>query len=113
MPAGKKPATKRVTRDLQTARGRHRRRKALYGGKRPHRHQKSVNATSVAPFVSHITSRLTSFQVSAGSVYDWRARQQTLPVDFSTTQVLKIGAQNVSFGVGGRYYVEKAAGGPD
>jgi hypothetical protein len=53
--------------------------------------RQSVNATSVVPFISHITKRLTSFQVSAGSVYDWRARQKTLPLDFSNTQVLKIG----------------------
>ncbi len=72
-----------------------------------------VNATSVTPFVSHITRRTTSFQVSAGSVYDWRLKQQTLPVEISTTQVLKIGKQDVSFSLGGRYYIEKATGGPD
>lgn len=72
-----------------------------------------VNATSVAPFVSYITKRMTSFRVSAGSVYDWRARQQTLPVEISTTQVLKIGGQNVGFGLGSRYYAGKATGGPD
>lgn len=72
-----------------------------------------VNITSIAPFVSRITRRTTSFQVSAGSLYDWHLRQHTLPVEISTTQVMKIGNQNVSFSLGGRYYVEKAAGGPD
>ena len=74
---------------------------------------KAMNATSAVGFVSHITKRLTSFQVSTGSVYDWRTGQQTVPVEISTTQILKAGKQDMSISLGGRYYAEKAAGGPD
>jgi len=73
----------------------------------------SVNGTTIAPFVSYITKRLTSVGLNVGSVYDWRLGRETLPVELSTTQVLKIGGQYVSFSLGGRYYAQKLAAGPD
>jgi len=73
----------------------------------------SVNGTTIAPFVSYITKRLTSVGLNVGSIYDWRLGRETLPVELSTTQVLKIGGQYVSFSLGGRYYAQRPVGGPD
>jgi hypothetical protein len=44
------------------------------------------------------------------STYDWKARQWTVPLN---VQLLKIGAQPISFALGYRKYVDRPQGGPD
>lgn len=72
-----------------------------------------VNASTVNPFVAYITRTATSFGANTLSRYDWRANQWSVPLNVSVGQVLRIGKQPLQFSLGGTYYAEKPAGGPD
>jgi len=72
-----------------------------------------LSATLLQPFASYTTKTFTAFGVSTESTYDWQARQWTVPLNFSVSQLLKIGKQPVQFGIGARYYAETPDGGPD
>ena len=66
----------------------------------------AVNATFLQPFLSYTTKTATSFTVNAESTYDWTAHQWTLPLIFQVAQVLKVGGQPISLGLGARYFAE-------
>ena len=73
----------------------------------------NVNATFLQPFVAYTTKTYTTFGLNTESTYDWQNNQWTVPFNLSVAQLLKIGKQPVQFQIGGRYYAEKPAGGPD
>ena len=70
------------------------------------------NATFLQPFVSYTTKTFTTFGVNSESNYDWLAKEWTIPLNVSISQLAKIGKQPIQFQVGARYYAEKPAGGP-
>jgi hypothetical protein len=72
-----------------------------------------VNASTVEPFAAYTAKTATSFAMNLLSHYDWRANQWVVPLNASVSQILKIGKQPVQFSIGGTYYAEKPAGGPD
>ena len=72
-----------------------------------------VSATFIQPFVSFTTKTYTTFTANTESTYDWKARQWTVPLNVSVSQLMKIGGQPVSFALGYRSYVERPEGGPD
>jgi hypothetical protein len=72
-----------------------------------------VNATFLQPFVTYITTTYTTFTVNTESTYDWDNEQWIVPLNLQVSQLLKIGDQPISVGVGGRYYAEKPVGGPE
>lgn len=72
-----------------------------------------VNATFLQPFVSFTTKKFTTFGVQTESTYDWENHQWTVPLVAQVSQLLKIGKQPVSFGLGAKYYAEGPKGGPD
>jgi hypothetical protein len=51
-----------------------------------------VSTTFVQPFISFTTSTKTTFSVNAESSYDWRAGQWLVPVNFSVSQLFKVGS---------------------
>ena len=65
------------------------------------------------PFVSYITKTKTTFGVNTESTYDWRGEQWTVPINFSVSQLLKIGMLPIQIGVGARYWAESPANGPE
>jgi hypothetical protein len=73
----------------------------------------NVNSTFLQPFVSYTTKTFTTFGVNTESTYDWQGRQWTVPLNFTVSQLLKIGNTPIQFQVGGRYYAEAPDGGPD
>jgi len=73
----------------------------------------SVSATFIQPFVSFTTKTYTNYTANTESTYDWKARQWTVPLNVSVSQLMKIGGQPVSFALGYRSYVERPEGGPD
>ena len=73
----------------------------------------SVNATFIQPFLSFTTKTFTSFALNTESTYDWQARQWTVPLNVSVSQLMKIGGQPMSFALGYRKYVDRPEGGPD
>lgn len=75
--------------------------------------RREVNATFLNPFVSYITPTKTTFSLSPELTYDWEAEQWTAPVNFTVSQLFKIGNQPVSFSLGARYYFDAPDGGPE
>ncbi len=72
-----------------------------------------VSATFIQPFVSYTTKKATTYSLNTESTYDWKAEQWVVPINVSVSQLVKVGKQPVSFGIGGRYYVAKPDGGPN
>lgn len=72
-----------------------------------------INATFVQPFLSYTTKMHTTVTLNTESTYDWNDSQWTVPVNLMLSQVLKIGNQPVSVGLGGRYYAEGPSGAPE
>jgi hypothetical protein len=72
-----------------------------------------VSATFLQPFVSYTTTTHTTFGLNTESTYDWKAKEWTVPINLTVSQLLKIGEHPVQFQVGGRYYAERPQGGPD
>jgi hypothetical protein len=73
----------------------------------------SFSTTFLQPFVSYTTSGQTTFGVDTTSEYDWVARQWTVPLELSASQVVSIGKRAVQFGLTGRWYAERPSDGPD
>jgi hypothetical protein len=73
----------------------------------------NISATFLQPFLTYTTKKHTSFTVNTESTYDWNHSRWTVPLNFGIQQLLKIGKQPIAFEVGGRYYAERPAGGPD
>ena len=72
-----------------------------------------VNATFLQPFVSFSTKKQTTFVLNTESTYDWETSQWTVPVNVVVSQLVKVGKLPVQFSLGGRYYAEKPAQGPE
>lgn len=72
-----------------------------------------VSATFLQPFISYTTRRATTFTLNTESTYDWKSEQWSVPINVQVSQLVRIGKQPVSFGLGGRYYVARPDGGPD
>ena len=73
----------------------------------------SVNSTFLQPFLSYTTKKQTTFSLNTESTYDWDGSQWTVPINVGVAQLVKIGKLPVQFQIGGRYYAEKPANGPD
>ena len=72
-----------------------------------------LNTTFLQPQVSYTTKKETSFGVSSQSSYDWVSGEWTMPLEFSVSQLVKLGKQSVSLGVAWRTYVKRYEGGPN
>lgn len=72
-----------------------------------------VNATFLNPFCSYVTSTKTTFTISPELTYDWGSDQWLAPVNLVVSQLLKIGGQPLSLGLGARYYFDGPSGGPE
>ena len=72
-----------------------------------------VSATFLQPFLSFTTKKATTFTLNSESTYDWENEQWTAPVNVIVQQLVKIGNRPVAFALGGRYYLDKPADGPD
>lgn len=73
----------------------------------------NVNATFLQPFLSYTTKTFTTIAVQTESTYDWESSRWTVPLIGQVSQLLKIGKQPVSFGLGAKYYADGPSGGPD
>jgi hypothetical protein len=72
-----------------------------------------VSATFLQPFLSYTTTGQTTWGVNTESSYDWKAKQWTVPINLTVSQLVRFGKQPVSFLFGLRGYAETPAGGPD
>ncbi len=75
--------------------------------------REDINATFLQPFVSFVTKTKTTISLTAESTYDWEAAAWVVPVNFSVSQLLKVGDQILSIGAGARYWAESTDQGPE
>lgn len=72
-----------------------------------------VDSTFLQPFLAYTTKKFMTFSLNTESTYNWENSQWTVPINLQVSQLLKIGKQPISIGVGGRYYADAPDGGPD
>jgi hypothetical protein len=75
--------------------------------------RQAVNATFMQPFLSYTTETYTTFGFNTETTYNWENKQGTVPLNWTVSQLLKLGSQPIQFQLGARYYAEKPEGGPD
>ena len=75
--------------------------------------RKSVNALFLEPFLMYTTKTYTTVGVFTETSYDFVGNSWKVPVDAILSQVLMVGGLPFSITVGGRYWAETPAGGPD
>ncbi|MDH5426692.1 MAG: hypothetical protein OEZ57_00670 [Nitrospirota bacterium] len=73
----------------------------------------SVSATLLQPIIAYRTKSFTTFSFKMESTYNWPEQQWTASITPGLSQLIKIGKQPVSIGLGLRHYLAKPAGGPD
>jgi hypothetical protein len=71
-----------------------------------------ISSTFVQPFLSHTSKSAWTTGLNAESNYDWKAKQWSVPVNFTVTKLMKFGTQRVSIGGGLRYWADGPAAGP-
>ncbi|NIO41547.1 MAG: transporter [Burkholderiales bacterium] len=76
-------------------------------------HRSDVSATFLQPFVSYVTKTKTTLGVNLESTYDWESEEWSVPVNFTISQMLKMGSQIFQLGVGARYWADAPDHGPD
>jgi hypothetical protein len=76
-------------------------------------HRSDISATLLQPFASYVTKTKTTWAVSTESSYNWNAGEWSVPVNLNVSQMLKLGNQIMQVGVGVRYWLDSAPGGPE
>ena len=72
-----------------------------------------ISATFLQPFVSYVTPKQTTYGFSTESTYDWENEQWSVPLNFTVSQLLKVGDQLVQVGAGIRYWADAPEAGPE
>ncbi len=76
-------------------------------------HRERVNTTLVDPFISYTWANDFTVEFDGESTLDWEQRQWTVPLTAGVSQLVTLGRHPVSFGLGGRWYAEHPADGPE
>jgi hypothetical protein len=64
----------------------------------------------VQPFLAYTTKTYTTAGINTESTYNWKARQWSVPVNLTLTQILKLGKQPLSLQAGVRYWADTPDG---
>jgi len=75
--------------------------------------REDVNATFIQPFIAYTWPTATTLTFNTESTYDWDEGDWTVPLNLQVSQVVKLGKLPVSLALGGRWYAERPAGGPE
>jgi hypothetical protein len=68
--------------------------------------KQDYSAFYIQPFLAYTTKTYTTVGINTESTYDWKARQWSVPVNLTLTQILKVGKQPLSLQVGTRYWAD-------
>ncbi len=69
-----------------------------------------ISATFMQPFLVYVTSTKTTIALNTESTYDWESRQWSVPINFTVSQLLKLGNQLIQVGGGVKYWADSPAG---
>jgi len=72
-----------------------------------------ISATFLQPFLSYVTKTQTTLALNTEGTYDWENEQWAVPVNFSVSQLLKVGDMPLSVQAGTRYWADSAENGPE
>jgi hypothetical protein len=72
-----------------------------------------VSSTFLQPFLSKNFKDTTSIGINTETVYDWKHKLWTVPVNLTLGRVAKIGKQPVQFAATGKYYAVSPTGGAE
>jgi hypothetical protein len=73
--------------------------------------RRDISATLLQPFVSYTIKTFTTFGENTESTYDWESEEWSVPVNFTVTQMLKVGNQPLTLQAGARYWADSPDGG--
>jgi hypothetical protein len=79
------------------------------GGK----YHERINNTYMQPFFNYLPGNGMTYGVNLESSYNWNAEEWTVPVNVMISKMSKIGKTPVQYQIGGRYYIDKPANGPE
>lgn len=79
----------------------------------PADNKERINHTFLQPFFSYTNSTFTTFGINSESTYNWKSHEWSIPINFTVSQLLKVGNQPMTIQVGPRYWVESATDGPE
>jgi len=72
-----------------------------------------VEATFIQPFITRSLGGGQTLALNMESTYDWKSEKWNVPMNLVYTKVTKIGNQMISWGGGGRLYLDSPPGGAD
>ena len=72
-----------------------------------------INSTFLQPFVAYITTTKTTFTLNTESTYDWEGEAWSVPLNFSVSQLFRLGKLPLSLSAGVRYWAESPDSGPE
>ncbi|WP_194791570.1 transporter [Pseudomonas sp. UFMG81] len=75
--------------------------------------KEKVNQSFVQPFLSYTTASLTTWGINSESTYDWQAKEWSVPVNLTVTQLFKLGGQPLTVQAGPRYWLDSTENGPE
>jgi hypothetical protein len=73
----------------------------------------AVSASFIQPFLSYTFASHTTLSLNSESTYDWEHKDWSVPLNVMASQLVTVAGQMVQFQIGGRYYADSPAGGPD
>jgi hypothetical protein len=73
----------------------------------------NTSNTFLQPFFSKNFKDTTSLGINTETVYDWKHKQWTVPVNLTLGRIAKIGKQPVQLAATGKYYAVSPSGGPE
>nr|WP_317663276.1 transporter [Pseudomonas sp. KU43P] len=74
--------------------------------------KEKVDQTFLQPFLSYTTNTHTTYGINSESTYDWHAREWSVPINLTVTQLLKIAGQPLTIQAGPRYWLDRSGDGP-
>ena len=72
-----------------------------------------ASETFLQPSLSYTFNTLTTVGLVSEAKFNWQARQWTVPLNLTVSQLVKLGKLPLKLTLGGRLYPERPAGGPD
>jgi len=72
-----------------------------------------VSQTLLQPSLSHTFRSHTTVGLNTEAQYDWHSQDWAVPLNLSVSQMFKAGKLPIKLTLGGRFYAERPAGGPD
>jgi hypothetical protein len=75
--------------------------------------RQNVSSTFLQPFFSYLTKTHTTFGLNTESTYNWTNDSWSVPINFTVSQMLKLGPQILQVTLGARYWASTPSSGPE